>query len=81
MIIEKVVETDEVVTYLESRNILTQYRKSKQHLLAGEFNSVRLKKRQPKTSGIWHFRITKKYRAMAWLESGTLKVFDIDDRQ
>lgn len=77
----KVVEHKRVVVYLRKRNLLTQYQKAKQLLLQNLFGSVALKKRNPKSSNIWYFRINKQYRALCIRENGMLIVFAVDDHQ
>ena len=77
----KVVEHESVVRYLEERGLAEQYRKAKKLIEEGLFHSVQLKKRQPKTSGIWYFRISKKFRALCVRKGETLVVFEADDHQ
>jgi len=77
----KVVEHLRVVQYLESRGLIKQYQKAKSFIEHGLFASVQLRKRKPKSSGIWYFRVTKKYRALCTWENDTLIVFTIDDHQ
>ena len=57
----------------------SSYKKVKQYLLLGLFSSVTLKKRQPKSSGVWYFRINKQFRAYAYISGGVMKVFYIDN--
>ncbi len=77
----RVVEHRRVVDYLQKRGLIEQYRKAK-HLLSQDlFGAVTLKKRNPKSSGIWYFRINKQYRALCIREKDTLIVFSIDDHQ
>ena len=77
----KVVEHERVVRYLHERGLMEQYKKAKNLIREGLFHSVQLKKRQPKTGGIWYFRITRKFRALCLRTGGTLIVFEIDDHQ
>lgn len=75
-------ERKDVLPYLEARNLLEQYRKAKRLLLDGNVICVRLKKRHPKGSGIWFFRINKQYRALCVFDAdGDLIVFTIDNHQ
>jgi len=77
-----VVEKKKVIRkYLEQRNILKAYLKAKENIMAGNYEAVDLKKRNPKSSNIWYFRITKKYRALAEKQGDTLYVFHISDHQ
>ncbi len=81
MKIDQILETQEVATYLKKHTILAQYKKVKAHILAGHYTGAQLRKRRPKTDDIWYFRINKKFRALAYLDGVTLKVFSIDDHQ
>lgn len=81
MIIREVVETADVVAYLKSRNLIVQYKKTKEHILMGHITGAQLRKRQPKSENIWYFRISKKYRVYAYLDDTVLKVFRVDDHQ
>lgn len=81
MKISQILETEEVATYLKSRNLLAQYKKAKTHVLQGHVTGAQLRKRRPKSDGVWYFRISKKFRAFAYMEGAVLKVFHIDDHQ
>ena len=76
-----VFEYDAVVTYLKSRHILKEYKKAKGYITEGHYQQVQLKKRHPYSSGIWYFRITRKYHAYAKKEQNRLVVFEISDHQ
>ena len=77
----RVVEHERVIRYLKERELTQQYRKARSLLELGFFSSGHLKKRQPKSSGIWYFRINRQYRALCIREGDTLVVFDVDDHQ
>ena len=77
----KVRETTGVVGYLQKHQLLKPYKKVKHLLESGYGQRVGLKKRQPKEQGIFAFRITKQYRALAVRVGDTLRVFAIDDHQ
>ncbi|MCK5459667.1 hypothetical protein KAI52_00965 [Candidatus Parcubacteria bacterium] len=81
MKIIRIVERKEVVLYLEKRNLLRQYKKAKNFLLAGGFYLTDFKKRKPKEDGIWYFRINRQFRALAYLDNDILVVFDINNHQ
>lgn len=73
-----------VFDYLQSRNILKQYKKAKDSIISGDLSRVDFKIRQPKESGIYQFRITKKYRAFAVFHKerkNFLVVYKISDHQ
>lgn len=65
--------------YIQERQLTQQYLKAKKYILSGNLKNVDLKLREPKTEGIWYFRINKQYRAHARYEDGILWVFYIDD--
>jgi hypothetical protein len=64
MIIKSIFESDDVILYLEKRNLLKQYKKAKNFMLLGFFENISLKKREPKEDDIYYFRINKKFRAI-----------------
>lgn len=78
---ETIKESKQVIVFLEKRKLTSQYLKSKNNLLSGHEGKYFFKERKPSGSGIWYFRINKKYRALAYLENKTLKVYDIDSHQ
>ncbi len=80
--IRSVYERKEILPYLQERNLLAQYKKAKELLLRGNVMQVRFKKRHPKGSGIWYFRINQQYRALCVFNTERdLIVFAIDDHQ
>lgn len=80
--VKNIFEKKEVLSYLQKRDLLIQYKKAKEYLLAGNLLQVRFKERNPKGSGIWYFRINKQYRALGvFNEEGDLIVFKIDNHQ
>lgn len=77
-----VFEEEGVVEYLHARKITQQYLKAKRYLEMGYFGQVDLRKREPKTEGIYYFRISKKYRALGYFENKqTFIVVEISDHQ
>jgi plasmid maintenance system killer protein len=77
-----VFEEEGVVEYLRARKIDQQYLKAKMYLEMGYFGQVDLRKRKPKTEGIYYFKITKKYRALGYFENKqTFIVVEISDHQ
>lgn len=62
MIIKSIIEFQEAAEYILSRQLLSQFRKAKNYLLAGHLDAVDFKIRQPKSKGIYQFRINQKYR-------------------
>lgn len=60
----KVLEEESVIGYLKERNITKPYLKAKQYIEMEYYGQVDLRKREPKTEGIFYFRITRKYRAL-----------------
>jgi cell fate (sporulation/competence/biofilm development) regulator YlbF (YheA/YmcA/DUF963 family) len=70
-----------ISAYLEKRGLISQYKKAKQNILSHENTKVYFKERKPTGSGIWYFRINRKYRALARYDGDDLVVFMIDDHQ
>jgi len=54
-------ELKKVEASLLKYGILSQYKKAKNNLLSGNPAKYFLAERQPKGSGLWYFRINKKY--------------------
>lgn len=80
--IPKIFEKKEILPYLQSRNLLNQYKKAKNYLLQGNALQVNFKERNPKGSGIWYFRINRQFRALGVFdEDGNLIIFEIDNHQ
>lgn len=78
----QIFERKEVVHYLETRGLINQYKRAKQFLISGNARQVNFKKRNPKGSGIWYFRINKQFRALGVFDDqGNLIVFEIDNHQ
>ncbi|EKD29917.1 MAG: hypothetical protein ACD_78C00214G0003 [uncultured bacterium (gcode 4)] len=59
---KSVLETQKIVDFLEARNLVQQYKKSKKNLLSWNIKWLDFKERQPKKSWIWSFRINKQFR-------------------
>jgi len=78
----KVLEEEGVIGYLQARNITSPYLKAKHYIEMGYFGQVDLRKREPKSEGIFYFRITRKYRALGYFENkNTFVVTEISDHQ
>lgn len=68
-----------IVSFLEKRNLLSQYKKAKQKILDGNFRELKLRK--PKENAVWYFRINKQFRAYGHFEWNTLVIYKIDNHQ
>lgn len=79
--ISSIVESEKVIAYLESRFLLSQYKKAKQNILMGNIAGAQLKYRNPKQDGILYFRINKQFRAWCEKRDKVLIVFRIDNHQ
>ena len=80
--VSEIIEYKNIHSYLEARGLLKQYQKAKQILLSGDWDRVRFKEREPQNSGIWYFRINKKFRARGiFLTNGKFAVSGIDNHQ
>jgi plasmid maintenance system killer protein len=58
----------DILEYLDSRQILSQYKKAKTMLIGGFSQKYDLKLRKPKNAGIYQFRINQKYRAFGFFD-------------
>ena len=58
----------DILEYLNSRQILGQYKKAKSMLIGGFSQKYDLKLRKPKNAGIYQFRINHKYRAFGFFD-------------
>lgn len=84
MKITSIMELDDVVVYLKKRAIIDQYKKAKNYILEWNLETVLFKKRQPKTSKVYQFRINHKYRAFWFFDEKrewVFKVIEISDHQ
>ncbi len=80
----KISEDKNILKYLEKRNLLSQYKKTKKYILSLENIYEKLKKRKPKKDGIYQFRINKQYRARCVFSKkhpDTIVVYKISDHQ
>ena len=78
----QVYELDEsVLKYLTKRNLLSQYKKSKELLKQRQFSTIQFKKRKPKSAGKYYFRINEKYRAIGIFDGKDFIVTEISDHQ
>ncbi len=76
-----IIESKKVYNILIKKELLKQYKKSKDNLLNWYNTKAFFKERKPPWSGIWYFRINKKYRALWFIENNVLKIYDIDNHQ
>lgn len=71
----------EAAEYLKKHKLIPQFEKAVLKFKSNSLSGLDFKKRKPKSQGIWSFRITKKYRALATRTGNTLKVYRISDHQ
>ena len=74
-------ERQSVVDYLQKRQIEKPYLKAKKYLEKNQLKIVSFKLRNPKSEGVYYFRITKKYRAIGHFINDIFVVADISDHQ
>lgn len=80
--VQHIFERKEILAYLTARGLLRQYKKAKNFLLQNHALHVKFKERNPKGSGIWYFRINRKFRALGIFDkNGNLIIFKIDNHQ
>lgn len=78
----KVFEKARVIPYLKKRGLVKQYLKQKQKIESGQYESVDLRKLEPKTLNRFYFKINSKYRACGYFLKGKgLVVTNIWDHQ
>lgn len=65
--IDDILESEGVIEYLKSRNIIDQYRKVRDMLIGGYPQKFDFKMREPKVKEVYQFRINKKYRAFGFI--------------
>lgn len=76
-----VFEDEGVVDYIQKRNLQRAYLKAKKYMEMEYYQLVDLRERRPKTSGIFYFKIDKKYRAIGYIEKRGFIVTEISDHQ
>lgn len=82
--INKILEIKGILEYLEKRNLVNQYKKAKTFILEWKLDLVDFKKRKPKTSKIYQFKINYKYRVFGYYDINNCNVFriiEISDHQ
>ncbi len=70
-----------VVSYLQKRNLIKQYKKAKKKILDWYTSDLDLKERKPKDSGIYSFRINRQYRAFGIIQDDVLIIFEMNNHQ
>ncbi|EKD65985.1 MAG: hypothetical protein ACD_49C00070G0009 [uncultured bacterium (gcode 4)] len=81
MLFSKIVEDPKILTYLNERNLLKQYKKAKTFLLLWLYANVDFWLREPKKDEIYYFRINKQFRAYCIIEKQELRIYKIDNHQ
>ncbi|HBB27553.1 TPA: hypothetical protein DCZ36_03610 [Candidatus Gracilibacteria bacterium] len=77
-----VFENPKIIDFLEKRNLLKQYKKSKKKLLSSEVGGLDFKEREPKKSGIYSFRINKQFRVFGFFdEQNDFIISEINNHQ
>lgn len=80
--INNILETKEVLDFLEKRLLIKQYKKSKSYILWWIFWKTDFKIRKPKEVWEWSFMINKQFRAFARFDKeNDLIVYLIDNHQ
>lgn len=77
-----VFEEEGIVEFIKKRNLVKPYLKAKQYMELGYYEAVDLRKRKPKSEGVFYFKINKKYRAVGYIENKTdFIITEISDHQ
>lgn len=80
--INKIFEESYIYDFLEKRNLLKQYKKSKQNIIKWNHSWNKLWYREPKKDWIIYFRINRQFRALwRFINKDELIIFDIDNHQ
>ena len=79
--IDNILEEKDIIIELAKRNLLKQYKSVKNKILSGNLAKSDLKKRKPTWSGIYSFRINKKFRAFGYIREGKLIIVEINNHQ
>lgn len=79
--VNNIYEEDYILEFLEKRNLISQYKKSKQNILNWVYSWNKLWYKEPKKSWILYFRINKQFRALCRFDWDNLIVFNIDNHQ
>ena len=77
----KVLEEEGIIDYIRKRNLVKPYLKAKKYLEMGFYEIVDLRKRKPKSANVFYFKITKKYRAIGYIEDSIFIITEIYDHQ
>jgi len=82
MEVNNIYEDEWIYEFLLKRNLINQYKKSKNNILNKINSKTYFKERNPKWSNIWYFRINKQYRALWTIDNNNdLIIFKIDNHQ
>ncbi len=78
----KILENKTVILFLKKRNLLKQYKTSKEIILKWIFWKTKFWEKMPKWKNIRYFRINKQFRTIWSLdEKNILRIFEIDNHQ
>jgi plasmid maintenance system killer protein len=74
-----IVYDDYIKKLVKKYKLTKQFEKAIFYIQNWNFKEVDFKLRQPKSKGIWYFRINKQYRAWCRIIDDILFIIDIDD--
>lgn len=78
----RVFEEYGIVDDLKKRNLTKSYLKAKRYMELEYYEAVDLRKRKPKSEGVFYFKIDKKYRAIGYIVKNTdFIITEISDHQ
>ena len=81
MQIKKVRVSTKVHKRVQKRGLEKQLGKAIKYILIWDLKTPSLKIRQPKSDGIFYFRINKQFRAICEIEKETLTILSISNHQ
>jgi len=72
---------EDIIKYLEKRQLIKQYEKVEKFLKKWNFRQVDLRLREPKKDKIYYFKINKQFRLWCKIEWNKIFIFEIDNHQ
>ena len=79
--LDNILEEKDIIIELAKKNLLKQYKSVKNKILSGNLAKSDLKQRKPTWSGIYSFRINKKFRAFGYIRDWKLIIVEINNHQ
>lgn len=81
MKVDYILEDEEIIKYLQKRNLLRQYDKAKKFILSWHLELADFKLREPKSDWVYYFRINRQFRAAWRFRGNKFIVVEINNHQ